>query len=108
MTGEPLWAHKEKRDWEITSLAFSGDGRFLLSTVSHGFWGVNQPPPGTPAGIHLFDIASGKKDLNFAKINSFIFSAVFSPDSKFIVGATHEGLQFLDVDTGKNAFTLKN
>ncbi len=93
-TGEILQTLDEQHTRPIWSLAFSADGRRLVS----GSW------DGT---ARIWDIASGKSSLALSPGIGTIFSVAFSPDGSLIsIGNWDHPLQLWSTDTGQHKLTL--
>jgi RNA polymerase sigma factor (sigma-70 family) len=88
---------KEKRRFQanvpVFRLAFSPDGRTLVALAPHN---GGQPT----STIYLWDMATGK----FREIAGqppFMYSAVFTPDSKTLATGSDQGIVLWDVTTAK-------
>lgn len=80
----------------VQSLAFSPDGRYLLSTSRD-------------SRVILWDGQNGTKLREFAGVRGWVFSASFAPDGRRVLIGTSEGAsQLWDVTTGEKLAELVN
>jgi WD40 repeat protein len=81
--------------WAVESLAYSPDGKSLVSGMADGT-------------VRLWDIASGKNVATLRGHKAVVFSVCFSPDGKFVAsGSGDTTVKLWDVATGRNVETLK-
>lgn len=81
---------------EVSSVAFSPDGKYILSAGS------------MKNSLQLWDSATGKEIRTFTGDTDAIYSAAVSPDGKYVLsGSANQTMKLWDVATGKElkAFT---
>ncbi|HYA15140.1 MAG TPA: ankyrin repeat domain-containing protein, partial [Syntrophales bacterium] len=80
---------------EVTSVAFSPDGRYALS----GSWDNT---------LKLWNVASGEEIRTFTGHSQFVYSAAFSPDGRYALsGSGDDTLKLWEVATGEEIRTFK-
>jgi WD40 repeat protein len=73
----------------IRTVAWSPDGRYLLSASSGEHFGISQYQPPSEVGIRLWEVATGRQLCRFNTPNS-ISSVAFAPDSaRFLSGGAN-------------------
>ena len=78
----------------VNSVAFSPDGKYILS----GVWD----------GIRLWDVSSGTEATTFKGVSVYVLSVAFSPEGKYVLsGSSDKSLKLWDVSTGKEIRNLK-
>ena len=75
----------------VTAIACSPDGRFVLSA--------------TTSALKLWEIASGLEMRTFKPKSGSAISACFSPDGRFVLGASN-GVEMWDITTGEKVRTF--
>ncbi|MCX5717404.1 MAG: WD40 repeat domain-containing protein [Nitrospirae bacterium] len=80
---------------EITSMAISPDGRYMLSGSQD-------------TTIKLWDVSTGREVRTFQGHSGFVNSVAFSPDGRYAVsGSTDKTIKFWDVSTGREVRTFQ-
>jgi WD40 repeat protein len=95
-----VWHFEGHKD-EVWAVAFSPDGRSILSAAGSvyrdGKWHESHDPT-----LRLWDVASGKQVHCFTGHEGAIFSIAFSRDGRFALSGSHDGtLRLWDVAGGK-------
>ena len=101
-TGKLLWSYPTPR-WAVHSIAFSPDGRSILAAGNETDFLVALPDHGAEGGLALLDAATGKEDPKLVWAKHWIRSVAFSPDGKWVLGATGQGLTVWRGGRGENA-----
>jgi outer membrane protein assembly factor BamB len=105
-TGKEVPGPTRHNDW-VCSVAFSPDGKFLVSAGGSEFRPARNK--GTTTGqVKLWDRASGKEIGQLTGHTSKVLSAAFSPDGKTLAtGSADRTVRVWDLPDGKERFVLK-
>jgi WD40 repeat protein len=94
-TGKELFRCQEGHKSDLTSVAFSSDGKLLASG------GGPALAPLRPGEVKLWDAATGKLLRSLDGHTHTVFSVVFSPDDRFLASADLSGsIRLWEVATG--------
>jgi WD40 repeat protein len=117
-TGKLIWRRNFQDDcrvfrdgkvvsfWQIGSIAFSPDGERLVVASSGSHRIPNGRHTSPKAALLAMEAKGGKGIQGFVGTNEQARLVSFTPDSKFLYGASFEGLRFWDAQSGTHAFTL--
>jgi len=88
VSGQEIRTFKESLDiGSITSIAFSNDGKKILAGFGSSFGSTNT----TSSRVILWDASSGQRIKTFYGYTRTVTSAVFSPDSNYIISGFEDG-----------------
>jgi WD40 repeat protein len=80
---------------QVTSAAFSPDGRYIIS-------GSNDYT------LKLWDVSNGREIRTFQGHNTFVNAVAFSPDGRYVIsGSNDDTLKLWDVSSGREIRTFK-
>src|SRR5262249_5294766 len=104
-TSKPLPAPTRHKDW-ITSVAFSRDGKYLVSAGGSEFKPTRNQNR-TTGEIKLWNLTE-RSERSLQGHTSKVFSAVFAPDSQTLATASADGTARLwDTASGEQRHTLQ-
>jgi len=91
----------------VTSLAFSPDGRFIVSAAGHTR--ISSLFDKEQSDIYLWDAATGNKIKSFDGHDGPVFSVAFSPDGRFVIsGGNDNTIKLWEIASGKEIRTFQN
>ena len=95
-TGNELWQTEPQRDWGLTALAMSPDGRVLASGS-----GFEDP------AIRIWDTATGRLLFPLPGHTSWVGKLAFTRDGRLISGAADQTIRFWDTSTWTETQVLR-